>query len=65
MAEDECVCGRREGDCAVWVIFDQDADGHCRWWTSAGRDSAGAASMSGLLLLVQEEYCLREVWRSW
>ena len=30
MSKDECVGRGGEGDCAVRIVFDQDADGHCR-----------------------------------
>ena len=33
MAQDEDVGAGREGDDAVWVIFDQDADRHCPYLT--------------------------------
>lgn len=47
MTEDEGMgcCG--EGDCAVRILFDQDADGHCRRReTGKGDGAAGDSGMS-------------------
>lgn len=53
MSEDEGVGRGSEGDCAVWVIFDQDTDRHGRRWTRAEEGCAGASIMLGVPLHVK------------
>lgn len=59
MSEDEGVGRGSEGDCAVWVIFNQDADGHCRRRTAAGFDRPDPLNMSNssVVLLFKLPWC--------
>ena|SRR6266567_2036094 len=61
MAQDENVGAGREGDDAVWVIFDQDADRHCPYLTKLCGSSILISGISGPLIWFSNVFGVEEV----
>lgn len=53
MAQDKGMRGGGEGDCAVRIFFDQDADRHCLCLTLRGKSVVGDSGMSDAFSVIQ------------
>ena len=60
MAQDEDVGAGREGDGAVWVIFDQDADRHCPYLTKRCGSSMVISGISDPLIWFSNVFGVEE-----
>jgi hypothetical protein len=55
MAQNQSMSRGREGDCAVRVFFDQDADRHCLGVTIRGWRVEGDLGMSEAVVVVDKQ----------